>query len=526
MKVISLVSCFLFLAGCGGGSSATSVTTEVEETGETATTSVEDIVSISFDENNEAVIQFTDVEEDDRYLIALYSSETNDEVDIAYSVSPSDTSSSFTTQALQSTENNHDFHNTLRNLESQFPEQEPFFNKILSNVKVATVGQTRTFKVLADLTDTRVLTTVTAELRIATDNLLVYVDVRNENALSDQELEEVILPFDDIINFERELFGEESDVNADGLVTVLMTQAVNELGSLSGGIISGYFYGADLYSEEIFESSNEMEIIYTLVPDPTGSFGSAVSKSFSMSNILPSVLPHELQHMINYNQHVFVNEGSSEESFLNEGLSHLAEDIYSIQNGYMESTGVENPSRVSLYLNSTEQTCITCGSNIVQRGGSYLLMRYLYEQAQNGRFSDVTDGADLISNLINTNKTGIENITQATLGSQDEDDFDTLFSDFIMAVYLSQTTLTSDNRYHFEGIDLRAEQGDNRGTTLDGPEIELATGLEGSGVLNASGVTYLYVTGEDILENDSLCQISIDNSASVGGFILKVDSFD
>src|SRR3989338_2688815 len=57
----------------------------------------------------------------------------------------------------------------------------------------------------------------------------------------------------------------------------------------------------------------------------------------------------------------------------------------------------------------------------------------------------------------------------AAVGSSDASDFHSLISLFNLAVTLSDTGLSSDNRFEFSGIDLHGEQNDNRGTILDGP---------------------------------------------------------
>jgi len=524
MKTISLVGLMaLTLIGCGGSSSLSA--NGSEDTGAPATSgTLEDVTEVSFDSENHATINFNDLTADDTYLIGIYSYQTATEDSISFNLSDEDLTALVTTEALvrASTVPQTDFHNLLRDNETGFQnldkKQIP-----AALIKSATVGDSRSFNVLNDLSDTSSFDTVTAELRVVTDDFYVYVDVRNADALSDDDLNELVDPFQNVIDEERELFGEESDVDGDDHSAILLTQAVNELGAMSGGIISGFFYGADLYSEDVVAGSNEMEIIYTMVPDPSGDFGSAISKNFALSNILPSVLPHEFQHMISYNQHVFVGGGEAEISFLNEGLSHLAEDIYSINSdGYMTETGIENPSRVSLYLSETADTCFTCGSNITQRGGSYLFMRYLYEQAQQGNLSAAASGSILVERLMSSDVTGIANILNAALDSEVEADFQMLLANFSVAIALSDTGLTTNNHYQFDGIDLRGEQNDNRGTVLSGPSTMTADSLDITGTLNSSGITYVEISGQDLIDNGGEWNVAVDEDASIGAFILQI----
>lgn len=414
-----------------------------------------------------------------------------------------------------------DFHEQLREyelgLEGGIPESAPQSKALMA---AATVGSTRSFKVLSSLSS-GTYDVIEAELRYASSHVHAYVDVRNDSALTDAELADLFADFDEVIPAEREMFGQESDVNGDGHFTVLLTQVVNELGAAGGGIITGFFYAADLYDDSSLPSSNEMEILYTLVPDPSGQFGVAISKEFSLSNLLPSVLPHEFQHMISYNQHVFLKGGAGEEAFLNEALSHLAEDIYLLDaNDYMAGSGIENPSRLAYYLSSPSTICFTCGSSLAQRGGSYLFVRYLYEQAEQGNVPNVTSGAGLIRELLATSLTGVTNLVSAT--SQDEADFDQLLGVYSLALYLSDTGLTTDPRYQFNGINLRASQEDNRGTVLEGPALGTVSDFPYLEALSSSGFSYLYLSGSDFAEQGGSIVIATNQDTTLSGYLIEL----
>lgn len=493
------------------------------------------LTEINFDADNQAVIQFSEVDPEDEYILAIYSS--NNTTSETFSLSLSTLSdgnelsgSSVTTSALMihgddSENETEELHHLLRDFEEGLDGELPLQNQAVKTaVSALTVGSRRTFKVLDDFSQTSSYETVTAELRYMSDNFYAYVDTRNESALNDDDLNELLSPFDELIDEERNLFGDESDVNGDDHFIILLTQGVNELGAIQGGIISGFFFGADLYSADSYPVSNEMEIVYSMVPDPTGSFGATVSKEFALLNILPSVFPHELQHMINYNQHVFVNGGASEKSFLNEGLSHLAEDIYSMVDGTMNQTGIENPARSSLYLDSTSSVCFTCGSNISQRGGAYLFIRYLYEQAQKGNFSAVSTGGEWVDRLLGTNLTGVDNLVSASLDSLDPSRFKELIASFSATLYLTGTGLTNDNHYELEGLSLRDFQDDNRGTILDGPDLLPVQDFPYHASLVSSGVAYLHVTGEDILNAGSILTLSLGDGMEGGAFIIELSA--
>ncbi len=522
--VVSLGILLLALSiGCGGGgaSSGTGSSSSSQEAGATATLSGITELTIS---GHTASVTLTDVDPDASYLVSLYSYNTTSN-SFDFSVN-ADSSPKQAVKSSEDIDNTEDFHDLLRQREADLADLTPAEHpSSLAVVKALTVGSSTTFKVINSFSDTDSYDTVTAELRMITDNVYVYVDERNASALDDDDLEELVAPFENIIDEEKELFGDESDINADGHITVLFTQAVNELGAMSGGIVSGFFYGGDLYDSSDNPVSNEREMMYAMVPDPSGSYGTPVSKRFSMSNILPSVLPHEFQHMISYNQHVLINGGSAEQSFLNEGLSHLAEDIYSLNDSnYMVETGIENPSRVALYLQATNSTCFSCGASIVQRGGSYLFVRYLYEQAEKGNLAGASTGAELIELLESTTRTGTSNLVFAALNSTDSSQFQTLMAFFSAALYLSDTGLTTDNRYAFDGISLRADQNDNRGTVLDGPAIDTVSSLSSySGSVTSAGMTYFLVSGSDLIDAGSTLSFNLPSDMSAGGFVLVLN---
>lgn len=448
------------------------------------------VSEISFDTEDNASVTTSD---SGNNVIALFSYD-NDGMNYSYQTGSGSSSSLLIKKSVN--EPTADFHDSLRQLEEGLEGALPTKPRFLRH---AEAGSTRAFKVLNSLSSYSSYSVVTAKLRYSSANFEAYVDTRNETALTDEELQEVLEPFENLIAKERNLFGNESDVNGDGKFAILFSQEINELGASGGGIITGYFYAVDLYNDSSYPASNEMEMIYAAIPDPSGSYGYPISKSFSLSNILPSVFPHEFQHMISYNQHVFENGGSSEQSFLNEGLSHLAEDIYSMDDsGYMTETGIENPARVDYYLSAIDQTCFTCGASLSQRGGSYLFLRYLYEQAQIGNLTGAASGAELVGRLLNTDRTGLENILSAAVDSTEMAAYKFLLARFSLAVYLSDSGATTDNRYGFTGISLRGLQNDNRGTVLTGPKVTELTDLDYTGEVTSSGISYVSLAADTL----------------------------
>lgn len=423
----------------------------------------------------------------------------------------------------------HEFHDQLRGLEEDLDEEALLSSnadeEVLYSVSYATVGDEETFKVLDSFSSSTSYTTVTATLMYQTDDFNFYLDNDADGTLSESNIETLCDNFQDVLDTEHTLFGEPSDVNSDGRFDVLATPIVNELtgGSGSTGIVTGFFYAVDLFSADTYAISNEREIFYTFVPDEDGTWGSAVTEEFAVSNILKGVLPHEYQHMISYNQHVFENSGSSEKGWLNEALAHLAEDIYDIDsNNYMTTTGNENPARIATYLSNIDSTCFLCGTSLQQRGGSYLFMRYLYEQAEQGNLTGSTDGAEFIQTLLDTSERGVDNVITAALGSSGtEDEFWDLVGQFALAVYISDTGLSSSEVYNFDGIDLRATQSDNRSTVLNGPAVTETDDLPHTDSLTGNSILYLQISGEALQETDGEITVTNGSSQDLQGYIIR-----
>jgi hypothetical protein len=237
------------------------------------------------------------------------------------------------------------------------------------------------------------------------------------------------------------VFGAESDIDGNGKVRMLLTPIVNALAPAascqSEGYVLGFFYGWDLTQGT---GSNKGEVFYGLTPDPQAQFSCAHSKADVMSR-LPSTFIHEFQHMISYNQHRLVRGGSQETDWLNEGLSHIAEELGSryYEAKYPPPTGRTNPAQLfpdssqgfivedlgnaydylaapsakSLTLFDTRDCC-------AERGASWLFLRYL---------GDLRDST-IYTRLVQTSKTGVANVEYAT-----GETFGKLFGDFGIAAY-------------------------------------------------------------------------------------------
>lgn len=128
-------------------------------------------------------------------------------------------------------------------------------------------------------------------------------------------------------------FGIPTDINGDGRITILVTPEINRLtptGSL--GFAGGFFFMSDLIARSIpsqgysCPASNEQEILYLLAPDVNGQVN---GNRFSVETARESArgtMAHEMQHMINQGIRQSSSGGAREVAWLDEGLSHFAEE--------------------------------------------------------------------------------------------------------------------------------------------------------------------------------------------------------
>ncbi len=137
--------------------------------------------------------------------------------------------------------------------------------------------------------------------------------------------------------------------------------------------------------------------------------------------------------MISYNQHVLVRTGNSEQLWLNEGLSHLSEELAAL---HFKSLGDETAfSRfvlgdlfnAFLYLKQPGDNFLLFDSDqstgtLAERGAAWLFLRWLVDQF----------GEHVPRRLVETRERGAANIVQA-LGEP----FPRLLSQWFLANYVS-----------------------------------------------------------------------------------------
>jgi hypothetical protein len=189
------------------------------------------------------------------------------------------------------------------------------------------LGSRRTFQVCGDR-DCSSFVSATATLRHIGPHGLLYVDnAAPANGYSTMDLDRLGRLFDSsLYPIDTTSFGRETDLDGNGAVIILLTPAVNHLSGncdSTNSVILGFFFPDDLQPGSA--GSNSGEIFYGLVPDPASST-CTIDRSFALRTIGPTFL-HEFQHMISFGRHVVLAHGQSEDNWLDEGLSRLAEEL-------------------------------------------------------------------------------------------------------------------------------------------------------------------------------------------------------
>ncbi|HET9986062.1 MAG TPA: IPT/TIG domain-containing protein [Longimicrobiales bacterium] len=302
-------------------------------------------------------------------------------------------------------------------------------------------------------------TTVTATVRAVSTHAIVYQDVNAPSGgFTDTEFQQFAATFDDpIYDTDVSVYGAPSDLDANGKVVILFTPVVNQLTPRgSSSFIAGFFYGCDLLPVRSCSGSNQGEVFYALVPDPTGQLGLTQSKTRVLQTV-PPVLAHEFMHMIHFNQRVLLRGGGDESLWLSEALAHTAEDtvggvflqrgdssnavLFKFPDFRLGHDYLENPSATTLLADSGN-------GSLEERGAGWLFVKYLI-----GRF-----GGDVPGRLVKTTRTGADNVSNVT-GTQ----WPVLFQDWTVALWVDDAPelagASIDPRYTFRNFDLRRVLG-------------------------------------------------------------------
>ena len=326
---------------------------------------------------------------------------------------------------------------------------------------IPALGSVRTFHVANSMTVNTYGTSV-ARLAYAGANVLIYVDTLAPTGFTSDQLaaygklvDQTLYPID------TAAFGSPSDVDGNGRFIMVMSQVVNAMTPTSTcssqGFVAGFFDPNDFSTTDA--NSNKGEVFYAIVPDPSGKF----SCTHTVSDVtldVPATFLHELQHLINYSQHVVLAQGAPLDSWLDEGLSIVGEELGSLyyENKCPPPACRTTPTQMfpdssqgfisGFFWDAYQYALLPDTASILLeddsdggfawRGGAWLLTRYMADQYGNGALRKIATGpAD-----------GLAAITAAT-----GQNFQSLIADFGVALYtdslpgLPRTTAPAANRF-------------------------------------------------------------------------------
>ncbi|HEX6626751.1 MAG TPA: Ig-like domain-containing protein [Gemmatimonadaceae bacterium] len=249
----------------------------------------------------------------------------------------------------------------------------------------------------------------TGRVAAISDHAILVADTANPaNGFTEDDYRNFGVAFDTLVYPVDTLnFGAPPDVDGNNHVILFFTRAVNELTPPQQNFyIGGFFFSRDLFPVTTSGSvagcvtSNFAEMFYMLVPDPAGVVNQNVRTADFVRSVTLGTLAHEFQHLINAGRRLYVNAGSTgfEDSFLDEGLAHVAEELVffrssglspgqnisyeqiqasaAVQNAF-DSFAAANFRRYREYLtNPMLNSPLAPNANITTRGAIWSFLRY------------------------------------------------------------------------------------------------------------------------------------------------------
>ncbi|AMW06408.1 Ig-like domain-containing protein [Gemmatimonas phototrophica] len=270
---------------------------------------------------------------------------------------------------------------------------------------------------------------------------LVVADKENPSGgYTDAEFASIAATFDTLVfPMDTAAFGAPSNISQYGKIILFYTRAVNALTPQGAGFtIGGFFFARDLYPKTARNglpacaASNEQEMFYLLVPDPDGAVNGNRRAKDAVTRLNLTTIAHELQHLINASRRIYVNSApnSTEQVWLDEGLSHVAEELLYFRvsnynsrqnlvltdvNGtraeQFSNFASQNFSRFYNFLIAPETNSpYAPNDSLGTRGAIWNFLRFA--AARQGASNE----ASFLRQLVNSTSTGVNNLQQVLSG--------------------------------------------------------------------------------------------------------------
>lgn len=279
---------------------------------------------------------------------------------------------------------------------------------------------------------------------VGTKSIILNDTENPTGGYTDTDYAAIAATFDTLVfPMDTTAFGAPTNISGYGKIILFYTRAVNALTPVGAGYtIGGFFFARDLYPKTARNglaacaASNEAEMFYLIAPDPNGTVNSNKRTKDEVTLLNLTTIAHELQHLINSSRRLYVNTGArpNEETWLDEGLSHVAEELL-----YFRITNVTsrqnltltnvagNATRVDQFRNYASQNFARFYSYLIApevnspyapndslatRGAIWNFLRYAAgRQGADGE-------APFLRSLVNSNTTGVANLQNVLSGSQ------------------------------------------------------------------------------------------------------------
>lgn len=294
------------------------------------------------------------------------------------------------------------------------------------NANAANIGDVVNFNVDKSF-DASGRTKLSATLIKITPKLYFYVEKSwwdaKDNAARDSVLSNLdILSNEFSTNIYPRLtnaFGYEwiPGIDRDEKITVLF----EPMNSMEGG----YFREMDEYEKLQLPDSNEREMVY-----------------LSISNIesanLKIVLAHEFTHLITFNQKNKINN-VEEDTWLNEGRADYSSTLLGYDNKY---EGSNLQQRVKDFIENPSDSITDWSGTKYDYASVSMFMHYLVNHY----------GVSILENSIKSKLVGIDSINKALLDSGLKDDFAKIFTNWTIALTISDCS--QNNKYCYSNENL------------------------------------------------------------------------
>lgn len=324
----------------------------------------------------------------------------------------------------------------------------------------------------------------TGQVRSVSAHAIIASDTMNPaGGFTTAQYDSIALEFDSIAYAADSVnFGPPTDIDGNGRVILFFTRAMNELSPPASSTITyGQYASKDVFGTDDCNNSNGSasagaEIIYMLVPDPTGAVNSNVRTVSLVRGNAIRTAGHELEHLTNGFARAYVTGASFFESaWLDEGLASIAEELmfYQTAPGLAPrgnivlstlTTGPNASRRVAAFnnyanlnfgnmrgwLQRPDTAGIVNGSktSLAARGLTWGYLRYAADRV-NG--SDAT----FFNNLVRSNLEGLPNIQNAIGGSDPLD----WIRDFEIALYADDNAFSVATKYQTPSWNYRSVYG-------------------------------------------------------------------